>query len=129
MALLPLLTAGVGSMPVWACAANACGTLCPLQLHAACLDLMHTLRYSRYMPHIPATAHALQTLSCFPKNDRPEYHTYMRTQSHAHTRARARPADFFMLPPKSDRDEYQSMLAEAYLVVLLQTVVSLVRPC
>ena len=33
--------------------------------------------------------------------------------------------DFFTLPPKDDRDKYQSMLAEAYLVVLLYTVVSL----
>uniref|UniRef100_A0A7S0RL63 KIF-binding protein n=1 Tax=Chlamydomonas leiostraca TaxID=1034604 RepID=A0A7S0RL63_9CHLO len=33
--------------------------------------------------------------------------------------------DFFTLPPKDDRDKYCSMLAEAYLVVLLYTVVTL----
>lgn len=33
-------------------------------------------------------------------------------------------SDFFTLPPKDDVDKYQSMLAEAYLVVLLHTVVS-----
>ncbi len=32
--------------------------------------------------------------------------------------------DFFTMPPKDDLDKYESMLAEAYLVVLLHTVVS-----